>query len=123
MNKSVLSRRPVKPERFLSLGFLALIAIGGLVLALPISAAGGRSIGLLGGLFTAASAVCVTGLSIVDVGAQLSCFGQAALLILIQVGGMGFMVFATLIMVALANRMDSSRLNRVRYPEEKIMIG
>ena len=104
MNKSVLSRRPVKPERFLSLGFLALIAIGGLVLALPISAAGGRSIGLLGGLFTAASAVCVTGLSIVDVGAQLSCFGQAALLILIQVGGMGFMVFATLIMVALGKR-------------------
>ncbi len=104
MNKSVLARRPVKPERFLSLGFLALIVVGGLLLALPVSAAGGRSIGLRGGLFTATSAVCVTGLSIIDVGAQLSGFGQAVLLILIQVGGMGFMVFATLIMVALGKR-------------------
>jgi len=104
LNKSVLARRPVKPERFLSLGFLALIVVGGLLLALPVSAAGGRSIGLRGGLFTATSAVCVTGLSIIDVGAQLSGFGQAVLLILIQVGGMGFMVFATLIMVALGKR-------------------
>ena len=104
MKRGSLAGRPVKPERFLALGFLALIAVGGLLLALPASAVGGRSIGLRGGLFTATSAVCVTGLSIIDVGGQLSSFGQAVLLVLIQVGGMGFMVFATLIMMALGKR-------------------
>lgn len=98
--------RPIKPERFLALGFLAAILIGSLLLALPVSGAGGRSIGVRGGLFTATSAVCVTGLSIISPGAQLSLFGQIVLLCLIQVGGLGFMAFATLIMVALGRRVS-----------------
>lgn len=104
--KHPLARRPIKPERFLALGFLALIFIGGALLSLPVSSAGGQSIGVLGGLFTATSAVCVTGLSIIDVGAELSMFGQVVLLLLIQIGGLGFMVFATLIMVALGRRIS-----------------
>lgn len=99
-------RRPLRPERILALGFLAVILIGGLILSLPVCAAGGRSIGLLGGLFTATSAVCVTGLSIIDAGTQLSFFGQTVLLVLIQVGGLGFMSFATVIMVALGKRVS-----------------
>ena len=99
-------QRPIKPERILCLGFLALILAGGLLLALPAAAPGGRSIGVRKALFTATSAVCVTGLTLIDVGAELSLFGQIVLLCLIQVGGLGFMVFATLIMVALGRRIS-----------------
>lgn len=101
---SSLAKRPIKPEFYLTLGFLLLILTGGAVLSLPFCGAGGRSIGLRSALFTATSAVCVTGLSIVDVGLALSLPGQIVLLILIQVGGLGFMVFATLAMVALGRR-------------------
>ena len=106
MGNARLKQRPIQPERVLALGFLALILVGGVVLSLPVSAAGGRSLGCLAGFFTATSAVCVTGLSVVDVGLELSLFGQAVLLCLIQVGGLGFMVFATLIMVALGRRIS-----------------
>ncbi len=104
--KSAFSQRAVKPERVLALGFLFLILLGGTLLSLPVSAAGARSIGLSAGLFTATSAVCVTGLTVVDVGSTFSGFGQAVLLILIQMGGLGFMVFATLAMVALGRRIS-----------------
>ncbi len=101
---SSLAKRPIKPEVSLALGFFLLILIGGAVLSFPFCGTQGRSIGLREALFTATSAVCVTGLSIVDVGFALSVPGQIVLLILIQVGGLGFMVFATLVMVALGRR-------------------
>ena len=104
--KSNLSRRPIKPERILALGFLAAIFIGGLLLSLPLCAAGGRSIGLRSSFFTATSAVCVTGLTLIDAGTQLSLWGQIVLLLLIQLGGLGFMSFATVIMVALGRRVS-----------------
>ena len=104
--RTSLLHRPVKPERMLALGFLVIIIAGGALLSLPFSGANGQSIGLLAGFFTATSAVCVTGLSIIDVGLQLSLFGQGVLLVLIQVGGLGFMAFATLIMVALGRRVS-----------------
>ena len=110
-SKHSLYKRPVKPEQVLSLGFLVLILIGGLLLALPVCASGDRSIGLRASFFTATSAVCVTGLSIIDAGLDLSVMGQAVLLALIQLGGLGFMAFATLIMTAFGKRMSlKSRL-------------
>ena len=102
-NKPAFHRRSIKPERFLALGFFLLIVAGGFVLTLPVSSADGRTVGIRQAMFSATSAVCVTGLSIVDVGVELSFFGQAVLLMLIQVGGLGFMAFATLIMVALGS--------------------
>lgn len=99
-----LLQRPIRPERFLALGFLGLILAGAVLLALPVSSAAGVSIGLFESLFTATSAVCVTGLVAVDTGTVLSGFGQAVLLLLIQTGGLGFMIFATLIMMALGRR-------------------
>ena len=100
------AQRVIRPERLLALGFFVIILLGGLLLSLPVSGVAKQSIGLLGGLFTATSAVCVTGLSIIDAGTQLSLFGQTVLLILIQIGGLGFMTFATLIMVALGRRVS-----------------
>ena len=101
-----LGRRPMSPGRALCLGFLALILLGGLLLTLPAASAGGESIGFLKGLFTATSAVCVTGLSLIEAGRDLNLFGQIVLLCLIQVGGLGFMAFATLGMVLIGRRIS-----------------
>ena len=93
-------------ESILALGFLAVILLGTVLLALPAASRSGTGIGLFDSLFTATSAVCVTGLVAVDTGTTFSFFGQVVLLILIQVGGLGFMVFATMIMVALGRKIS-----------------
>ena len=93
-------------ESILALGFLAVILLGTVLLTLPAASRSGKSIGLFDSLFTATSAVCVTGLVAVDTGTTFSVFGQIVLLVLIQVGGLGFMVFATMIMVALGRKIS-----------------
>ena len=99
-----LMQRVIRPERMMAVGFLSLILIGGLLLALPSASQNGESIGLGNGLFTSTSAVCVTGLVSVDTGTTFSLFGQIVLLCLFQIGGLGFMIFTTLIMLALGRR-------------------
>ena len=99
-------RREPRPEEWLVFGFLGIILLGTLLLALPVSTRDGHSIGLFDSLFTATSAVCVTGLVAVDTGTTFSMFGQAVLLVLIQVGGLGFMVFATRVMMMLGRRIS-----------------
>ena len=94
-------KRSMGPERVLAVGFLVLIGVGTALLALPAATVSGQSIGLFDALFTATSAVCVTGLVAVDTGTVFSRLGQIVLLLLIQLGGLGFMIFATLIMGAL----------------------
>ena len=93
-------------ESILVLGFLALILIGTVLLALPVSSADGRGIAVPDCLFTATSAVCVTGLVAMDTGTSFSLFGQAVLLFLIQIGGLGFMVFATRVLVMLGRKIS-----------------
>jgi trk system potassium uptake protein TrkH len=93
-------------ESILALGFLAVILLGTVLLALPAASRSGKGIGLFDSLFTATSTVCVTGLVAVDTGTTFSLFGQIVLLVLIQVGGLGFMVFATMIMVALGRKIS-----------------
>lgn len=78
-------------------GFAIIILIGSLLLSLPIASADGKSIGRFNALFTATSAICVTGLTVVDTARAFSRFGHVVILILIQMGGLGFMTFATLI--------------------------
>lgn len=100
--------RPVKPRsltppQLLILSFLGLIIAGAALLALPAAATGHR-LPLHAALFTATSAVCVTGLIVVDTPTELSTFGQAVVLLLIQAGGLGYMTFSTLIGVALGRR-------------------
>jgi len=93
-------------ESILVLGFLAVIMLGTVLLVLPGAAKNGQSIGFFHSLFTATSAVCVTGLVSVDTGTTFSPFGQIVLLILIQVGGLGFMVFATMLMSMLGRKIS-----------------
>ena len=80
----------------MSLGFLAVILAGMLLLMLPISSQSRQATDFLTSLFTSVSATCVTGLITVDTGAYWSAFGQAVILIMIQIGGLGFMTVAVL---------------------------
>jgi trk system potassium uptake protein len=88
--------KPHNPARYLIGGFLAVILVGSLLLSLP-AAVRGEGISYLDALFTATSAVCVTGLVVVDTGSFYSPFGQAVIMLLIFVGSLGFMTMATLI--------------------------
>jgi len=86
------------------LGFAALIIIGTILLMLPAASRSGQITPLGDALFTATSAVCVTGLVVVDTGSYWSGFGQSVILFLIQIGGFGFMTSATLFLFILRQR-------------------
>lgn len=98
------THRTIRPERVMALGFLPVIALGTLLLALPAASQSGQSIGVFNALFTATSAVCVTGLVTVDTGTTFSALGQGVLLLLIQTGGLGFMILATMVFMALGRK-------------------
>ncbi len=86
------------------LGFFAIILAGSLLLSLPISSATGTAVPYLDALFTATTATCVTGLVTVPTVSTWSIFGQAVILLLIQVGGLGVITIATAIMLLLGKR-------------------
>lgn len=92
------------PAQVLVAGFAALILIGAMLLALPVSSRDARALAFLDALFTSTSAVCVTGLVVVDTHDQFSLFGQLVILCLIQVGGLGIMTVSTLIFLLLGRR-------------------
>ncbi|MBZ0268829.1 potassium transporter TrkH, partial [bacterium] len=94
------------PERLFVGTFAALCLLGTVLLALPAAASSGTGIGFLDSLFTAVSAVCVTGLIVRDTPVDFTAFGQAILLALIQVGGLGIMTFSTAALRVLGRRMS-----------------
>lgn len=91
-------------SRIILLGFALPILLGTILLSLPISSSTGRSVGWLDALFTSTSAVCVTGLVVLDTGTAFSHFGQLIILLLIQIGGLGFMTFGVVIAVIMGKR-------------------
>jgi trk system potassium uptake protein len=93
------------PGRVIASAFAAAVAVGTLLLSLPAATPGPSRAGLLDALFTATSAVCVTGLVTVDTGTYWSGFGQAVILLLIQAGGLGIMTLASLVAVLLSRRL------------------
>lgn len=90
--------------QILALGFFGLILIGGFLLSLPISSNSGQSTSIVDSLFTATSAVCVTGLVVVDTATHWNYFGQTVIIILIQIGGLGFMSFTTLLAILIGKK-------------------
>jgi trk system potassium uptake protein TrkH len=90
--------------RTVCLGFIALILIGTLLLTLPISTASGTWGDLVTAFFTSTSAVCVTGLIVVDTGTYFSFLGQIFILLLIQVGGLGYMTATTFLLLLLGRK-------------------
>jgi trk system potassium uptake protein TrkH len=104
--KLKLSWFRLAPPQILVLGFGSIILIGALLLSLPISNTTGESLPFIDALFTATSATCVTGLVVVDTGTFFSTFGQIVIIILIQVGGLGFMTMATMFALVLKRRIS-----------------
>ncbi|MCM3675650.1 TrkH family potassium uptake protein [Peribacillus simplex] len=99
------------PPKILVMGFAALILIGSYLLTLPISTEDGNGLSFLNALFTSTSATCVTGLVVVDTETTFTKFGELVILSLIQVGGLGFMTFATFFFFLLGKRISlKSRL-------------
>jgi trk system potassium uptake protein TrkH len=99
-------KREFSPAQMLSLHIAGLITVGGLLLSLPAAAAPGRAVSVLNAFFTSTSAVCVTGLVVMDTAKDWSPFGQVVLLLLIQAGGLGYMTISSLIMVAFGRRIS-----------------
>ena len=83
--------------RIIIMGFLAVILVGALLLSLPVSSAAGQRTPFSDALFTSVSAVCVTGLVVVDTAVYWSVFGQAVILVLIQIGGLGIVTVTAFI--------------------------
>ncbi|MFC3343621.1 TrkH family potassium uptake protein [Paenibacillus abyssi] len=94
------------PPRVLVTGFALIIMIGSFLLYIPAASTNGVSLSYIDALFTAASAVCVTGLVVVDTGTHFTIFGQIVILTLIQLGGLGFMTMATLFAFMLKKRIS-----------------
>ncbi len=94
----------LKPTRVIILSFMFMIALGTLLLMLPISTTNGAGLRWIDALFVSTSASCVTGLTVVDVHNDLTIFGTLVMLMLIQVGGLGIMTLATLVVHELGYR-------------------
>lgn len=91
--------------QIIMLSFLAVIFLGSLLLSLPISSADGEAVPYLDALFTATTATCVTGLVTLTTASTWSVFGQAVILVLIQVGGLGVVTIMSALMILLQKRM------------------
>jgi len=102
--KTSIEQLKLQPAQVLVLGFAILIMLGATLLNLPIASLNGKSIGFIDALFTSASAVCVTGLSVVNTAAHWTLFGKIVILVLIQIGGLGFMTMATLVALLLGKK-------------------
>ncbi|PAD20387.1 TrkH family potassium uptake protein [Terribacillus saccharophilus] len=100
-SRKLFHRIKINPPQFFALGFLLLIALGTILLMLPIATADRHHLSFIDALFEATSAVCVTGLVVVDTQTTFTLFGQIVLLCLIQVGGLGFMTLTVFIALLL----------------------
>lgn len=99
------SRQFFTPTRSISAGFLLVILLGTLLLLTPFATANGENIGFINALFISTSAVCVTGLSPIDIGSKFSFFGQFVVLVLMQIGGLGVMTFTTVFYYWFGNKL------------------
>ena len=98
-------RISLSTTQIIMLSFLGLILLGSVLLSLPISAADGKAVPYLDALFTATTATCVTGLVTLPTVSTWSIFGQAIILILIQIGGLGVITIISAVMILLNKRM------------------
>lgn len=105
-NKIAAYINKMQPTQIMVVGFATVILIGGFLLNLPIATRSGESIGFLDALFTATSAVCVTGLVVVDTATYWNGFGQVVIIGLIQIGGLGFMTATTMFALLMKKRIN-----------------
>lgn len=104
MNIKITNKIKLQPVQILALGFAVVILTGTVLLNLPIAAQSGTRTPFIDCLFVSTSATCVTGLVTVDTGTHWTYFGKTVIMCLIQIGGLGFMSFATLFALLLGKR-------------------
>lgn len=108
-------KKKLSPAGTIILGFLCVIILGTFFLCLPISWASGQWGSFVDSLFTSTSAVCVTGLTIADTAVAFSTFGQVVIMLLIQIGGLGFVTLTSLIFLLIGKKI--SYKNRITIQE------
>jgi len=106
-----------------AISFMSIILIGALLLTLPISSRSGEATPFIDALFTSASATCVTGLVVYDTYTHFSLFGQIVILSLIQIGGLGFMIIATLFSLMLKRKIGLKERGMLQEYVSTIHIG
>lgn len=107
----------------LALGFAAIILIGALLLTLPFASKDGASIPFINAVFTATSATCVTGLVVYDTFSQFTLFGQIIILLLIQIGGLGFVTMVMMFALFLGKRIGLRERVLVAESLSSMQIG
>ncbi len=116
-------RRKLSHAQIIALGFLLVILAGTLLLLLPASSKSGESAGFLTAFFTAVSASCVTGLVVVDTGTYWSALGQVVILVMIQIGGLGFMTISTLFFRLIRRRVSMQEKAVMAESINSVQIG
>ncbi len=105
MKLNIKKVNTLSPTQMIVFSFIVIISIGTILLCLP-WATEKESLSFVNALFTAVSATCVTGLTVVDIGSEFTLFGQIVVLILIQLGGLGIMTFSTFFLYLLGKRVS-----------------
>jgi len=113
---SIQKNKDLNPSLILVFGFAAVIFMGAILLNLPIASQNNQSVGFVNALFTSTSAICVTGLIVVNTATHWTIFGQVVIMALIQIGGLGFMTMATLLALLMGKRIGLK--NRIIMQEE-----
>ena len=121
--KNRQQRRQLDPIRITALGFAVMILLGALLLLLPAANKDGTTVPFVNALFTATSATCVTGLIVYDTYTQFTLFGQAVILTLIQIGGLGFMTVGTLLMLVTHRHIGLAGRNLLTESVSAFQIG
>ncbi|MBM3313931.1 Trk family potassium uptake protein [candidate division WOR-3 bacterium] len=111
-----LSRRPIA---LLAASFAALVGTGTVLLLLPAATVDGRGVPFINAFFTSASATCVTGLTVLNIGQDLTRFGQTVVLVLIQLGGLGIMTFYAGLASALGVKLSLAQRRNVAASVEE----
>jgi len=116
-------RNRLTRTQWIAVGFLIIILCGTGLLMLPVSTRGAGGTDFLSCLFTAASATCVTGLVVVDTYQNWSLFGQLVILLMIQIGGLGFVTIGVTILVAMGRRIGLADRGLLRDSVNTLELG
>lgn len=117
------ARHHISQTQFIAYGFLSIIIIGTVLLMLPVSNRDGQAEGFLNCLFTATSASCVTGLVVADTWSQWSLFGQLVILMMIQIGGLGFITIGVFISIILRRKIGLKERGLLQESVNTLQIG
>ena len=118
-----LKKHRMNHAQIIAIGYLLLIIAGTLVLMLPISSRQGETTNFLEALFTATSATCVTGLVVVDTANHWSIFGQCVILLMIQIGGLGFMTMGVMFAMLMKKTISLKMRGLLQESMNSIQLG